>query len=641
MQYSRHFVICLALLMAQMAMASAKKPAGLTSEECLACHSEQVNQAAFQKSIHGSMFQCTDCHKDVKAAGPHDPAPAKVECATCHADEVQQYKTSVHGKAVAAGDSKAAGCLNCHGNIHEILPATDPASKVSHRNIPATCGSCHGQKFVMEGTGVSAQPFTSYQESVHGKAVAAGSEKAAVCTDCHGTHQILTAADSNSSIFRFNVPQTCAKCHENVKSEFMESIHGKAIAKGNSQAPVCTDCHGIHTIKNHLDPNSSVSAQRVAVTTCGRCHEGVRLTNEFGIAGSRTATYLESYHGLASKGGSAVAANCASCHGVHNILPSSDPKSTVNQANLAKTCGQCHPGAGPNFTKGKVHIASTQADVGSVAVTWVKRIYIGLIAATLGGMFLHNFLIWIYKAIQKRKAQRRLVTRMTGEQRFQHIILFTTFFTLVVTGFGLKYPDTWVAHIFGLPESIRGIVHRVAGTLMTLAGLYHIFYLIAKKDGRKMAMDMLPTPKDATDALGTMLYYTGLSNKKPEFKRFGYAEKMEYLALVWGTIVMCVTGGALWFKVFVGDLLPRWTLDVATAIHFYEAILATGAIFIWHFYWIIFDPDVYPMNWAWFDGKMDVELYHHEHAADHETIEEAVKAAAATAGTNSDTNHHR
>ena len=196
----------------------------------------------------------------------------------------------------------------------------------------------------MQSSGLSAAPFISYQESVHGKAVAAGSEKAAVCTDCHGAHDILSPADAKSTIFKFNVPTTCAKCHDNVKQEFMGSIHGQAIAKGNWQAPVCTDCHGIHGIKSHLDPNSSVSGQALAATTCARCHEGVRLTQDFGIEAHRSSTYLSSYHGLASQMGSKVVANCASCHGTHNILPSTDAKSTINQANLINTCGKCRSG---------------------------------------------------------------------------------------------------------------------------------------------------------------------------------------------------------------------------------------------------------------------------------------------------------
>src|SRR4051794_34041707 len=460
MRFAKCVVICILLFV--VAGYAAKKPAPSPADksaECLACHNDaslakdvngkavslHVDEGKFKASIHGGMFACTDCHKDVKAF-PHDPAPAKVQCDSCHADEVAAYKASVHGLARAAGNNQAATCVSCHGSLHEVVTAGDPASTVAHQNIPKTCGTCHGQKFVMESSGRSAAPFYSYEESVHGKAVAAGSEKAAVCTDCHGSHEILTAANPKSSIFKFNVPNTCAKCHDKVKTEFMASIHGQAIAKGVSQAPVCTDCHGIHGIKSHVDPNSSVSAQNLARTTCAKCHESVRLSEDFGIAGGRASSYLASYHGLATKMGSKIAANCASCHGVHNILPSSDPRSTISQANLAKTCGQCHPGAGDNFIKGKVHIeAPLSADVGTVAVTWVRRAYMFLIFGTIGLMALHNIIIWRRKASRARKDPRRVVVRMEKEQRIQHLLLLVSFFTLVITGFALKFPESMFA----------------------------------------------------------------------------------------------------------------------------------------------------------------------------------------------------
>ena len=219
--------------------------------------------------------------------------------ASVHADPQAAYERSYHARAIRDGDRQAATCVDCHGSPHELLPASDPKSRVNHANIPATCGACHGQKFVMEASGHSAQTFLSYQESVHGKAIAAGSDGAAVCTDCHGAHEILAAGDARSSIFKFNVPATCAKCHKNVEKEFSESIHGEAMARGNWLAPVCTDCHGIHSIKAHLDPSSSVSAVNLSRITCARCHEGVRLSEELGVEGRRATTYLASYHGLA------------------------------------------------------------------------------------------------------------------------------------------------------------------------------------------------------------------------------------------------------------------------------------------------------------------------------------------------------
>ena len=620
--------------------ATAQKP---TNEDCLACHSDStlskevngkrvslyVNPDKFKDSMHGGMFTCVDCHTDLKTS-PHGATPAKISCATCHADEQAAYEGSFHAKAIKAGDSQAATCIDCHGSPHELLPASDPKSRVNHAHIAATCGVCHGQKFVMEASGHSAQPFFSYRESVHGRAVAAGSKKAAVCTDCHGAHEILAASDPQSSIFKFNVPATCAKCHASVEQEFMRSIHGQAIARGNSQAPVCTDCHGIHSIKSHIDPNSSVAAQNLARTTCARCHEGVRLSQEFGFEGRRATTYLASYHGLASKLGSQVVANCASCHGVHNILPSSDPHSTINKANLVNTCGQCHPGVTEKFVAAKVHVdAPLSADTGSMAVHWIRKFYLTLIAFVIGSMAVHNLVIWRRKAILRRKAEQRLVTRMSRNQRFQHMLLFASFIVLVLTGFALKFPDSWFAALLGMSERVRGITHRVAAVVLIGVGTYHLFYITFSRAGRRLIEDFLPIPKDATDVWRTLRYYLGLDCDKPDFARFNYAEKAEYWALVWGLFVMATTGIMLWAKVSFGNLLPRWWLDIATAIHFYEAVLATLAIVVWHFYQVFFDPDVYPMNWAWWDGKMPFEHYREEHALDAETLLEAARTRPA------------
>jgi cytochrome b subunit of formate dehydrogenase len=626
------------------AFAAKKSVSKPTNEECLVCHSDStmaadvngkqvslyVNPEAFKNSIHGALFACVDCHSDIKSS-PHETKPLKVSCAQCHAEQQSAYDHSYHASAIKAGDGQAATCVDCHGSPHELLPTADPKSPVNHANIPATCGTCHGQKFVMGASGHSAQPFLSYQESVHGKAVAAGSDKAAVCTDCHGSHKILAASDSKSPIFKFNVPATCAKCHEKVQQEFAQSIHGQALSRGNSQAPVCTDCHGIHSIKAHLDPNSSVSSSNLARVTCARCHEGVRLSQEFSIEGRRSTTYLASYHGLASKLGSQVVANCASCHGVHNILPSSDPHSTINRANLVATCGQCHPGVTEKFALGRVHVdAPLSADMGSVAVRWIRKFYLGMIFAVIGAMLLHNLVIWRYKAILRRNQQHRAVVRMTRQQRWQHIVLFVSFIALVITGFALKYPDTWFATFLGMSEKVRGIAHRVAGVILIGMGAYHLVYIALSRDGRRLVSDFLPTTKDAFDLLGTLRYYLGLRTEKPAFRRFTYAEKAEYWALVWGLVVMAATGIMLWAKILVGHVLARWWLDAATAIHFYEAILATLAIVVWHFYQVFLDPDVYPMNWAWWDGKMSFEHYREEHGEDTETLLAAARTGAET-----------
>ena len=613
----------------------------LKDADCLTCHGDRsltnvengktislfVDQNQLKHSIHGKMLGCVDCHKDVKNL-VHDKPPAKIACGDCHTAAQDAFAHSMHAKPVGNGPA-AATCIDCHGPEHGVLAPGHPDSPVNHANVPATCGRCHGQKFLMEKNGVSAQPFISYQTSVHGQAVANGSLKAAVCTDCHGAHQILSANQAASPIYKFNVPATCGKCHSEISDTFNASIHGQALAHGNAQAPVCTDCHGIHSIKSHTDPNSPDSEQNLSRDTCARCHEGVRLSQEFGIPGNRVTSYFDSYHGLAAQGGSVVAANCSSCHGVHDILPSSDPRSSINPAHLDATCGKCHQGVTAKFTLTKVHLqdgaGSHANDIDSLTVRWVRYIYTVLILLVIGAMFLHNAIIWRSKAVARRRLLNPMMTRMSVQQRWQHLALLTSFIILVVTGFALKFPDSWFAHTMGMGEHLRGTIHRIAGVVLMMAGIYHIFYLAAAHEGRRMLRDIAPRPQDAFDALATMRYYLGLSKDKPKFGRFNYAEKAEYWALVWGTALMGLTGVMMWAKVTVGDLLARWLVDVATAIHYYEAILATLAIIVWHFYQVFFDPDVYPMNWAWWDGKMPVEHYKHEHELDEEAGNEGTR----------------
>jgi len=606
-------------------------PKGMRLPKCSTCHEEPVSQ--LPASVHSVLGKdaCASCHgqvHEVQAAGKLVPQ----QCATCHDDAVHGYQLGVHAVARKDGDGQAPTCLACHGGPHQILPASDPNSPVSHVHIPATCAKCHAQKFVMEHTGVSTQPYYSYEESVHGRAVSAGSTTAAVCTDCHGVHEIRAARDDNSSIFKFNVPLTCGHCHEAISREFQQSIHGQAIAQGNSQAPVCTDCHGIHSIKSHLDPNSPVSAANVGLVTCSRCHEGVRLSQEFGVEGRRESTYLASYHGLASRGGSQVVANCASCHGTHSIFPSNDPRSTINHANLVRTCGQCHPGVTEKFTSAKVHVdAPLSADIGSKAVRWIRKFYLSLIFVVIGGMLAHNFIIWRAKVVARRRVEHQFVERMPLRFRWQHASLLTSFIVLVLTGFALKYPDSWFASMLSLGEHKRHLLHRIAAVVLIVVSIYHMFDSVLSREGRKLIRDLFPTLDDVRGAWQNLSYYLGLTTRKPEFARFNYAEKAEYWALVWGMIVMAVTGVMLWAKVLVGNHMPRWWLDVATAIHFYEAVLATLAIIVWHFYQVFLDPDVYPMNWAWWDGKMTLHHYREEHGLDASTLNETSPAAGSEA----------
>jgi cytochrome b subunit of formate dehydrogenase len=151
--------------------------------------------------------------------------------------------------------------------------------------------------------------------------------------------------------------------------------------------------------------------------------------------------------------------------------------------------------------------------------------------------------------------------------------------------------------------------------LLAVGGI-HLVYLVVANEGRQLLRDLFPRPRDLTDFGGNCRHLLSAQAAKPKFGRFGYIEKAEYWAVVWGTIIMGVTGLMIWLKIDLTRYLPRWAVDVATTIHYYEAILACLAIVVWHFYHVIFDPDVYPMNWAWLDGKADAHWYQEEHPLD-------------------------
>jgi formate dehydrogenase gamma subunit len=540
-----------------------------------------------------------------------------------------EYERGFHAKALQAG-TKAASCLDCHTRNRDMttmLPAGDPKSTINRANIAETCGRCHGDKNVMQGSGISNRPLLAYRESVHAKAIARGNMSAAVCTDCHNAHDIEPASNAQSTIARVNIPNTCGKCHRTESNEFMQSIHGQAIVRGVSRSPVCTDCHGIHNILMPFNGTKETMSTAVGTDSCAKCHEGVTLTQEFGVAGERVSSYKDSYHGLASQLGSKVVANCASCHGVHNILPSSDPHSMINAGNLQQTCGQCHVGASANFTKGKIHLTSelissvTTHDLGVKGTRIVRWIYLPLIFLTIGGMAAHNALVWRRKVIARRR-QVRSIVRLTANQRVQHWLLLTSFIVLVLSGFALQYPDSLLAWLLGSNEYLRRIMHRMAAIVMLVAGVYHLLYLSFSKDGRRWVRDMLPKLKDFRDVIGNFSYYLGLKHAKPKIARFGYAEKAEYWAVIWGTFIMGLTGLMIWFKISLFSFLARWWIDIALAIHFYEAVLATLAIIVWHFYHVIFDPDVYPVNFAFIDGRMSEDLFKEEHELAFEQMKE-------------------
>lgn len=508
--------------------------------------------------------------------------PSNEDCLACHdAINVQEYHASIHG---------SRACVSCHSDIREA-PHPQKPSKVN-------CSNCHMRE------------VEAYDASYHGEAVKSGIQ-AANCPDCHGQpHAILSARDVKSGVYRFNIPKTCGECHGDILDTYLNSVHGKAMTSGNWDAPVCTDCHGEHTIKSHDDPESSVYSTMITKKTCGQCHAAERIITKYRLPSDRVDTYLQSYHGLASKSGVTIVANCASCHGVHNILPASDPNSDVNAKNLPKTCGKCHPNAGTKLSEGSVHVSpSIKKDQ---AVFYVAWFYVILIVFTIGGMLAHNFLdlLSTVRAYYQRHKKEAEHIRFTLNERLQHLGLMITFVLLAYTGFALRYPDAWWAIPFTVWNpgfDWRGIIHRITAVFFVILVITHIFYLFFTERGREQRKALLIRWKDFTDFFQTMAYYFGMRKGKPKYDRYNYIEKAEYWALVWGSFIMIVTGAILTFENFFFKFFPKWVFDVVRTIHYYEAVLAALAIVIWHLYFNMFHPRHYPINFSMFTGKVSKE----------------------------------
>jgi len=328
-----------------------------------------------------------------------DASQAMPKCLVCHGkrtlsktlpsgravslyvDEAQ-LKTSVHGERA---------CTDCHSDITAIPHKGQQIQRVA-------CVRCH-----FKGNPVGAPQkdiYVEYAKSVHGVAAAAGNSKAPVCQDCHGTHIIRPPKDPRSQMNKAHIPETCGRCHLAVFSEYRESVHWKAFQADKKDSAVCTDCHGEHTIRPHADPEARTYITRVP-ETCSHCHASVTVVGKYGIKTEQVSTYGRSFHGVAIKFGGKTVANCASCHGVHDIRPSDDPKSAVYVENIPKTCGKCHEGANANYAKGRIHIDPTKKDAG--LVYWVSLFFKWLTISTMVGLLAHIGLD-LTRRIRRRKA---------------------------------------------------------------------------------------------------------------------------------------------------------------------------------------------------------------------------------------------
>jgi formate dehydrogenase gamma subunit len=329
-------------------------------------------------------------------------------------------------------------------------------------------------------------------------------------------------------------------------------------------------------------------------------------------------SYLDSYHGWAVSRGAELVATCTDCHRVHDIRSPLDPASSIYPANVVNTCGQCHDNATERFAQSYTHASALQA---RGPQGWVRYIYLWLIAAVLGGMGLHNAIIARHE-LKRHFAhvrQEPVIQRWRRAERLQHMVLLLSFAGLAVTGFALRFPTAWWTQLIGLGqhEVIRSSLHRAFAVIMTITAIYHAVWLLVTRRGRSSLREMLPGIHDMRQAGENMAFHLGLRRTRPAFRTFDYTQKAEYWALVWGTWVMALSGLVLWYPAIATSWLPAWVVRVSEVVHFYEAILAVSAIVLWHFFFVIFLPAVYPMSTTWIDGRMPSREWKEFHAGEY------------------------
>lgn len=347
-----------------------------------------------------------------QAAPAHTPAiqedkPGSDFCLSCHQEEGMkrtidgeplfltvnptQFELSVHAE-------EGLACVDCHTEISEYPHPNFEAETVREYrvNYTATCKECHEDQ------------FTAAHDSVHQTAMDEGNENAPLCSDCHNPHTQGRIIGENSGELtiaaRKEVPGTCAACHTDAYEIYKNSVHGSALADGNTDVPTCTDCHGVHNIG---DPTTDAFRNN-SPALCADCHDNEELMSKYGLSTDVLETYVSDFHGTTTTlfeqqfpGQPIDTAVCSDCHGVHDIARTDDPETGISmQENLLVKCQRCHPDATANFSAAWMGHYRPSPEHYPI-VYYVDLFYKFFIPAVLGGMVLF-ILTDIYRRIINR-----------------------------------------------------------------------------------------------------------------------------------------------------------------------------------------------------------------------------------------------
>ena len=593
---------------------------------------------------------CVSCHGSHAVRAIADPrsgahaAAQPASCGSCHLASARAFAPSVHGGATRAGAAAVSAvptCAACHG-AHGIEPARVVASRVAPARVNATCGACH------------ALAATQERVSVHARAVARGAVDAPTCASCHGAHATRTLRDTlprgpaaasraatwgrgmarPDSVHALGVGGAlarselgCARCHASVAlrlsrgwradvvADYGASYHGLARVNGDRRAADCVSCHqahGVRASRDRLSPTHPANRQ----ATCGQCHAGADPTFARGPGVHRDPGRPSGWMVAAVSGMyQGMVALVLSLMAVHNLIDFQRRLRARWARRRARRGGRPVPAgaAAPPLVEGAPPQARDEAAHDGTEARVASRA-----VPAPGG----------------EATAEGDVLRFTRGERAQHWLLAASFGALTLSGFALL----WHWRLPGLApaaaETARQLVHRGAASVFLALAVWHVGYLAGTRRGRGLVRAMLPrhatarnvlcgmaacirlgppSVNDWRDLVQMVRYNIGLTREPPRFGRFSYAEKMEYFGLIWGGAIMAVTGLALWFEVPVLNRLPAWAADLATVMHRWEAVLAAASIVIWHFYFTIWNPDVFPLARTMLTGRMSREEMTREH----------------------------
>ena len=570
-------------------------PELLDNALCLSCHGIEgfsvpgadgqdrdlhIRAEEFVDSVHGGRY-CVECHKDILEVPHRAGVERGVGCVECHRNlwdmarrrgetdkfarlgvvvqQIESYMHSVHARPSMADQSRTnATCYDCH-NAHYITPIDSSVGAMGRLRIPEICGRCHTEQ------------LADYKTSVHGQSVLGDTNPfAAVCTDCHTTHEI---ASPEVASIRVGITRNCGNCHEYELETYLGTYHGQVSTLGYAYTAKCFDCHGHHKIQRVSNEASLVHPSN-RIQTCRKCHEGATA----GFATFQphgTTGDFERYPFLwiAGKGMGALLIGVFAFFWTHSAL-------------------------------------------------WLYREYKELKERR------NQPHIRVDKVAPEEK---KYFKRWPAAWRLVHLVFALAIMTLVLTGTSVLYGESaWARgfiNLLGGPQ-VAAIVHRfAAGTFITLffGHLIYVAYYLSR-NWRTFKVfgptSTVPNLQDLFDVVAMFKWFFGLG-PRPLFDHWTYWKKFDYWAPFWGMVIIGFSGLMLWFPEATASVLPGWVFNIATLVHGEEAFLAAVFLFSVHFFNVHFRPDKFPMDTVIFTGRMPLEEFKREHTLEYRRLAES------------------